>query len=194
MPNLGGIKDAVENGQNDSAVCTAVGLCAQMWWSWKCIPWVRAAKCLVPCTCKRLKDWHTFFRSPVVSRFERSENVAIHLYTCSLIMSAAALPAFGSVAWGTSTGLKFSPLYLRMRIPYRLKAKVPSRTQWRACLKQITGGFALRCWAILLGFMCVPLIIWYTGFQYSVSNTKSWLFSAPHRPIYINSILHICSQ
>ena len=48
-----------------------------------------------------------------VSRFERGENVAIHLY--GSITSAVAMSAFGGVACGTGTGLKFAPLYLHMR-------------------------------------------------------------------------------
>ena len=63
-----------------------------------------------------------------------------------------------------------------MRILYRLKAKKSSRTQWRACLKQINWWLWVGM-LTLLRFMRVPLIIsilWsYTGFQHSVFNTTA---------------------
>ena len=55
---------------------------------------------------ERLSNYHTCFKSPVVSRFELSEYVAIHLY--SSIVSAATMPEFGGVVCGTGMGLKFT--------------------------------------------------------------------------------------
>ena len=63
-----------------------------------------------------------FARARGCIRFEGNENIAIRLY--SSIMSAAAMryiPAFGGVACETGTGLKFTLLYLRMHIPYRVE-------------------------------------------------------------------------
>ena len=45
------------------------------------------------CKALRLSNCHTGLKSLVVSRYEWSENIAIHLH--SSIMSAAAMPAFG---------------------------------------------------------------------------------------------------
>ena len=131
-----------------------VGLRAQIWWSQKCI--CASIRCKAPsashsgarqrqlwllCSA-RLGNCLTCFKSPIALRFEPSENVAIHLY--SSIMSAGAYPRRkgrawvqgqqlpcmpGCVACGTCMGLKFTMLYLRMCILYRLKAKELSRTQ-----------------------------------------------------------------
>ena len=46
-----------------------------------------------------------------------------------------------------------------MCIPYRLKAKEPSRTQLRACLKHVGDFGGLTQMLILLRFMHVPLIL-----------------------------------
>ena len=67
---------------------------------------------------KRLSNCHICFKSPAESRFERSENGAIHLY--SLIISAAAMLAFEGCGLRDKYGFKVHPLYLYMRILYRL--------------------------------------------------------------------------
>ena len=56
------------------------------------------------CNALRLSNCHTGLKSPVVSRYERSENIAIYLH--SSIMSAAAMPAFGGCGLRDRYGFK----------------------------------------------------------------------------------------
>ena len=126
-----------------------------------------------------LDNCHTCFKSLVVSRFERSENFALHLY--SSIVSAAAIPAIGGVACGTDMGLKFIHCICICTCAYSRDLNL--QEQWRACLQLVTLSWDARFMCVhcsatyKLIFMLVPLIISilsYIGFQYSVSNATAY--------------------
>ena len=154
--------------QNGRAVCTAIGLCAHN--IYICLYGGHAFCVRQPrlLRSERLGNCLTCFKSPVVLRLELSEDIAIHLY--SLIVSAAAMPAFRGCGLWDGCWFNVHPIVIcAMRIPYRLKAKELSRTQWRACLKQINWWLwvemllllnrFIRGLLILLRFMRVPLTV-----------------------------------
>ena len=95
-------------------------------------------------------------------------------------MSAAAMrsmPAFEGVACETGVGLKFTPLHLRMRTLYRLKAKIR---------ELVTLSCNADTTEIHVGTYNFDT---YTGFQYSVSNTTAHALLLAYQLHYCDIIL-----